>query len=306
MLNSVAGPGARGVGLLSKDVAMTSRGLIVSMLLFLSCGCSSSFTYSRLASATYMDPLYALTYYKDDPVAVRKPDEWRCIRFYSDCFGFSPDAAEFSWLPSGKVRIESMFMNSSEYFASLDNDGYQRGLCRKVQVRRIVVITDNAVIKKALETVWHQLATYNYYEELALDGCAISIEVFGHSGVKRRIVFSSPMEPQFGSDVTVLLSETIGWAQQKTMSPKEHRRYFTQEIDESGTPVTNTIEGTLKRITLRTDMAICNEEQVAAYKKPPCASMDRLLGKDISQPESTALDGCFIIEQPLGMTEYIR
>ena len=279
----------------------------LSVLTVLSCYSPAYFTAIHCDEHT--GPVYNVDYYEYPPAFAREPSEWRCIRYYVSCFSGAPIAAEYAWTPSGPIRIECTFLNREEYFnaqkmITCADKSVVVGLIYRPHPTTILCAPKERTVREALELVWRQLGSYDYYEALCLDGCSVSIEVYSNRGVLRRMVLASPDDPQFGSDLVNVLSGVMQYAIKSKVSRNVYESAFYKECDSTGKHVYRDAKQALGELQQAVQNSSANEPKVKEYKRPPCEH-------DYVPSSQTNIDeymnrtkGCFIIPQPLGQKEY--
>lgn len=277
-----------------------------------SSSCYSPAFFPVIHSGSQSGPVRGIEFYEHPPSFSRKPSDWRCIRFYESCLVGAPIACEFTWTSKGPSRVECTFLNRDEYYDSLKmvmcaDETAVAGLTYRPHPTTIVWRTEDVRVRLGLEVVWRQLTSYDYYDALCWDGCGYSIEVYSRQGIVRRMELSSPVEPQFGSDITRALSIIMEAAVKSKIGRAAYETAFSPEYDIDGVASYRSASDLLRHLHEVIPNSVTNERKVMDYRRPPCEPQS-VVGSDVEDYEAflRRTEGCMIVPQPVSKKEYSR
>lgn len=282
--------------------------ILVALCIITSVSCYSPAYFPVVHRDLQTGTVYDINYYEHPPSYIGKSTDWHCIRYYVSCYGGAPMAAEYTWTPNGPIRIECTFLKVQDYFnaqkmVTCADNTVVAGLTYRPHPFTIVWLPKDPIVREGLELVWRQLGTYDYYEALGLDGCSFSIEAYSRQGILRRMVWESSEYPQYGSDITAVLSGIMAVAIKASVNREFYESAFDKECDVSGKSAYKSANDVLQELRQVVSASATNEIKVKEYKRPPCEPHLVPSYPNIDDYfKRTA--GCLIIPQPLGQKEY--
>ena len=283
--------------------------VIISLCVVTLLACAPNRHFTRVQGDDTYQHLYRLDYFPSPPKYSTNPPDWKCIRYYCDCFGSSPIGAEIDWRSSNEASIEFFRISSYDYVDALtsiydESNPTARTFNRTFKVLHYSLTTNYPAIIDALTLAWEHLSKFTYYNHFSVDGCGYHVETYDPNGLRRRCSVSSPEQPQFGQDVIRLLALVLDYAQKKAMNWHTYDEFHGYALDENGIIIPRDTNDILCDIQNALAQAVANEPQVQRYYfSKPCDEEASKRAKTIDVAFE-ALEGCFTVKQAVDKKQW--
>ncbi len=285
-LNSVARPGARGVGLLERLAMRYFCYLIGLGALVLLAACASK-SSALLHAPPNDEPPFQLTFPGSDPVLSEFSESTRYLRVIVEPALSTSSVLTLQWTPEGPATIRCQFVDGSEYYKAtkqyVDTKGsIHSWLSRPVALHDLQRTCSNQSILNALEAIWRQLNELTFYKEPGYDGVTYTIEAYGNSGVLRRMQLWSPECPETGEYLVGLLNLLARYPLSYQISPNEVNQPNHLSHAVASRNGQQPASAMMAKIADASASVIASEEAIRSYKYQFCSPPHRLPDGTIS------------------------